>query len=132
MAVKIYTVQATVVRGLGPIIVDGADYTLYMYVPDEQGPSKCYGVCAKAWPPLVLPPGVSRPVAGPGVDPALIGTTVRSNGVLQVTYNRWPLYLYINDGRGQVTGQGADMGAWFVLSTNGAVDRQPAAGHSSN
>ena len=36
-------------------------------------PSRCYGICAVQWPPLVVPGGVSRPVAGPGTEPGLLG-----------------------------------------------------------
>jgi Secreted repeat of unknown function len=76
--------------------------------------------------PLVLPRGVRRPVAGPGVNAALLGTTRRAGGVLQVTYNRWPLYLWQGDvAPGQATGQGEGMGAWYALPVGGSVDRQP-------
>jgi predicted lipoprotein with Yx(FWY)xxD motif len=126
-----YALKATDIQGLGRILVDGAGYSLYVYLPDNQGPSRCVSVCAEAWPPLVLPGGVQNAIAGPGVDAALVGTTRRSNGSLQVTYNRWPLYLYIDDGRGQVNGQGEGMGAWYALSTSGAVDRQPVASSNS-
>jgi predicted lipoprotein with Yx(FWY)xxD motif len=121
-----YEVRSGVVSGLGRILTDGRGFTLYMYVPDHRGPSVCTGVCATQWPPLVLPPGVSRPVAGPGVNPALLGTSPRAGGVLQVTYNRWPLYLWQGDtAPGQATGQADDMGQWYTLSVSGSVDRLP-------
>jgi predicted lipoprotein with Yx(FWY)xxD motif len=121
-----WEVQASQVRGLGTIITDGRGFTLYMYQPDHQGPSVCTGACAVQWPPLVLPRGVRHPVAGPGVNPALLGTAPRADGVLQVTYNRWPLYLWQADlAPGQATGQAEDMGAWYTMSVSGNVDRQP-------
>jgi predicted lipoprotein with Yx(FWY)xxD motif len=121
-----WEVRAGAVRGLGMILTDGRGFTLYMYQPDRQGPSVCTGVCAIQWPPLDLPRGVSRPVAGPGVNPALLGTAPRAGGVLQVTYNRWPLYLWQGDiAAGQATGQGEGMGAWYTLSVSGSIDRQP-------
>jgi predicted lipoprotein with Yx(FWY)xxD motif len=99
---------------------------LYIYVPDHQGPSVCAGVCAEQWPPLVLPAGVSRPMAGPGVNPALLGTVRRTGGALQVTYNRWPLYLWEADfAPGMATGQAESMGLWYTMSVSGNVDRQP-------
>jgi predicted lipoprotein with Yx(FWY)xxD motif len=122
----VWEVRSGVVRGLGEIVTDGHGFTLYIYVPDHQGPSVCTGVCAAQWPPLVLPPGTRRPVAGPGVNPALLGTTPRSGGVLQVTYNRWPLYLWQGDFTpGQATGQAEAMGLWYTLSVSGSVDRLP-------
>lgn len=125
---KGYSVRATNLPGAGPVLTDGAGYTLYIYVFDRQGPSTCFSVCAAEWPPLVLPPGVRHPVAGPGVKAALLGTTRRGKGTLQVTYNRWPLYTYLDDAPGQATGQGEGMGAWYLISTNGTVDRQPVSG----
>jgi predicted lipoprotein with Yx(FWY)xxD motif len=119
-----YEVQARAVAGLGEIITDGKGFTLYMYTPDHHGPSQCAGFCAQQWPPLVLPRGVVRPKAGPGVKAALLGTDRRSNGQLQETYNGWPLYLWIGDSApGQATGQADDMGLWYAVSVTGAVDR---------
>jgi predicted lipoprotein with Yx(FWY)xxD motif len=121
-----WEVQAGQVHGLGTVVTDGRGFTLYIYQPDRRGPSVCTGVCAVQWPPLVLPHGVSRPVAGPGVNPALLGTARRADGVLQVTYNRWPLYLWQGDtAPGQATGQAEGMGAWYTMSVSGSVDRLP-------
>jgi predicted lipoprotein with Yx(FWY)xxD motif len=125
-ATPVWQVRAGVVRGLGTILTDGRGFTLYIYQPDRQGPSVCTGVCADAWPPLDLPRGVRRPVPGPGVDPKLLGVVARAGGVLQVTYNRWPLYLYEHDlAPGQATGQAEGMGAWYTLSVNGNIDLLP-------
>ncbi len=125
-ATPVYEVRSGSVRGLGEIVTDGRGFTLYIYVPDHQGPSVCTGVCAAQWPPLVLPPGVPTPLAGPGVNPALLGTARRAGGLLQVTYNRWPLYLWQGDlAPGQATGQAEAMGLWYTMSVSGSVDRQP-------
>ena len=119
-----YVVQARSIPGLGEIVTDGQGFTLYMYMPDHRGPSQCSGFCAQQWPPLVLPRGVTRPKAGPGVRASLLGTVRRANGELQETYGGWPLYLWIRDSSpGQATGQADDMGLWYVLSVTGAVDR---------
>lgn len=120
-----YAVRATDLPGPGHVLEDGAGDTLYVYLPDRHGPSRCTTVCAKAWPPLVLPHGVTRPVAGPGVNATLLGTTRRPGGVRQVTYNGWPLYRYRDDAPGQANGQGDGMGAWYLISTSGSVDRLP-------
>ena len=121
----VWELRSGAISGLGDIVTDGRGFTLYIYQPDHQGASVCTGVCAEEWPPLVLPRGVTRPVAGPGVNPALLGTARRPGGMLQVTYNRWPLYLWQGDlAPGQATGQGEGMGAWYTLSVSGNVDRQ--------
>jgi predicted lipoprotein with Yx(FWY)xxD motif len=118
-------IRASAIAGLGRVLVDGGGYTLYMYVPDHRGRSTCYRICAFRWPPLLLPRGIRHPVAGPGLDAALLGTTTRNNGSVQVTYNKWPLYLYDTDLQpGQATGQGDDMGLWYVLAPNGSINQR--------
>jgi predicted lipoprotein with Yx(FWY)xxD motif len=119
-----YRIQARTIDGLGKVITDGDGFTLYMYAPDHQGTSQCSGFCAQQWPPLLLPSGVDKPTAGPGVVASLLGTVRRPDGRLQATYNGWPLYLWIGDtAPGQATGQADDMGLWYVLSVTGAVDK---------
>jgi predicted lipoprotein with Yx(FWY)xxD motif len=127
-----YSVTVGTVAGLGRVLVDGNGHTLYMYVPDHQGRSTCYGTCAEQWPPLLLPRGVRHPVAGPGLNAGLLGTVPRKDGAIQVTYNGWPLYLYVVDVQaGEATGQADDMGLWYVLSPNGSVDRRTPTGQTS-
>lgn len=117
-------VRAATVPGLGKILVDAAGYTLYIYTPDRAGPSTCSGLCARHWPPAVLPSGVARPTAGRGVRASLLGTDRRAGGARQITYDGWPLYTYEDDtAPGDVTGQGANMGLWYTMSVSGAVDR---------
>ena len=124
----VYEVRAITISGLGRILADGAGRTLYLYTPDHQGPSVCSVGCLIGWPPLVLPQGVTRPVTGPGIDPALLGTDRRPGGTLQVTYDKWPLYLYQGDfAPGQATGQADAMGLWWVVSVSGAIDRGVAS-----
>ncbi len=106
---------------------DAQGLALYIYVPDNRGASVCYSACASAWPPLVLPPGQRESRAERGVEKRLLGTTRRADGALQVTYDGWPLYLYIGDSRGDVTGQGLDMGTWYLMSPTGTIVKTPVA-----
>lgn len=99
---------------LGEILVDGSGRTLYLFVPDAQGDSTCYDECAQNWPPLT-----GEPVAGDGVDTALIGSTVRTDGTVQATFNGWPLYYFAGDAAaGDTNGQGLN-DVWYVVSTAG-------------
>jgi predicted lipoprotein with Yx(FWY)xxD motif len=109
--------------GLGPILVGPDGMTLYMFVNDGPGESACYESCANAWPPLLVE---GEPVAGEGIDPALLGTTERTDGSLQLTYNGMPLYAYAQDSApGDTNGQGAN-GAWYVVNPAGeAVTAAP-------
>jgi predicted lipoprotein with Yx(FWY)xxD motif len=120
----IYEVSTGTVSGLGTVLVAGNGFTLYMFVPDKQsGVSTCYNACATAWPPLLLS-GTDAPVYGHGVNPNLLGTTKRTDGTVQVTYNGWPLYLWVSDSEpGQATGQAINNngGLWYVLNPAGKV-----------
>jgi predicted lipoprotein with Yx(FWY)xxD motif len=112
------------VPGLGTVLVAGNGFTLYMFVPDKRsGVSTCYNACATAWPPLLLV-DTDAPVYGHGVNPKLLGTTKRTDGTVQVTYNGWPLYLWVSDSEpGQATGQAINNngGLWYVLNAAGQV-----------
>ena len=104
---------------LGKILVDGKGETLYLFEADKGKSSTCDGACATSWPPLVTS---GNPTAGTGVIGAKLGTTKRSDGTTEVTYNGHPLYKYAGDqAPGQTTGQGLDeFGAeWYVLSRSG-------------
>jgi predicted lipoprotein with Yx(FWY)xxD motif len=104
---------------LGSILVNAQGRTLYLFARDRSGSSTCIGTCAKFWPPLLTR---SKPTAGPGLTPRLVGITTRANGSVQVTYNRHPLYTFALDkAPGQTNGQGkAGFGArWFAVSARG-------------
>ncbi len=116
-------VKVQTISGLGPVLVDGKGLTLYLYETDHQGsPSRCYGICAIQWPPFLLSAGTSRPIAGPGIEPALLGTAPRTNGTTQITYNGWPLYFWPPDrAPGKATGQALSNagGRWYVVNPDG-------------
>ena len=62
------------------------------------------------------------PTVGSGANASLVGTTTRSDGNPQVTYNGHPLYLYTGDNEaGDTNGQGSTAfgGGWFALSPAG-------------
>lgn len=101
---------------LGEILVDADGASLYMFDPDEQGESTCYDDCETAWPPLLVD---ADPVAGENVDESLLGTTERTDGTVQVTYNDWPLYYWAQDeAAGDVTGQAVNE-VWWVVGPDG-------------
>jgi predicted lipoprotein with Yx(FWY)xxD motif len=116
---------ATVKTGtssLGRIVVDGKSHTLYLFQKDKHGKSACSGACAQNWPPLLTN---GAPKAGPGAKSSLLGTTKRSDGTTQVTYNKHPLYTFVadNDKRGSTKGEGIDaFGAkWYVVAAKGTA-----------
>ena len=91
---------------------------VYVFGADHGSVSRCYGVCATAWPPLVTS---AAPLAGPGVEAKLLATTKRSDGSLQVTYNGHPLYYYSADMPGKIMCQHANMhgGLWLIMKPSG-------------
>jgi predicted lipoprotein with Yx(FWY)xxD motif len=106
---------------LGMILVSSKGRTLYLFRKDTNGRSACTSSCATYWPPLV---SQGKPTAGAGVKASLLGTTRRSNGSLQVTYNKHPLYTFKLDTKaGQVNGEGSsNFGAkWYAVSASGAA-----------
>ena len=106
---------------LGMILVAANGHTLYLFGKDRNDKSACSASCAQFWPPLLTR---GKPTAGPGIEASLLGTTKRSNGSLQVTYNRHPLYRFLLDKRtGQTSGEGLfKFGArWYALSAKGAA-----------
>jgi predicted lipoprotein with Yx(FWY)xxD motif len=104
---------------LGRILVDAQGRTVYLFKKDAGTKSACTGACATAWPPVVTS---ETPAAGSGVKASLLGTTTRSDGKRQATYNGHPLYLYEGDAApGDTNGEGSTgFGApWLVMSPAG-------------
>lgn len=103
---------------LGQIITTSDGDTLYLFIPDGQGDSVCYDECEANWPPLVV-----DVAAGDGVDDGLVGSTDRTDGSTQVTYNGWPLYYFAGDAAaGDTNGQGLN-DVWFVVDASGDAIR---------
>ena len=105
--------------GLGKTLVDAQGRTLYLFKKDSGTTSACTGACASAWPPVRAN---GKPTAGTGATASLLGTTARSDGAPQVTYNGHPLYLFVMDKKpGDTNGQGVTAfgAAWFALSASG-------------
>lgn len=99
---------------LGTILVTKSGFTLYRFTPDTPKKLACVSACISAWPPLLLPKGVTHATAGSGVKQSLLGTRKRGTS-LQVTYKGLPLYRYAGDsGPGQTNGQGVG-GTWYVV-----------------
>jgi predicted lipoprotein with Yx(FWY)xxD motif len=104
---------------LGRILVDAQGRSLYLFEKDTGTASTCYGACAGIWPPLTVS---GTPNAGAGVAAGKLGTTKRTDGKTEVTYNGHPLYYYVADtAPGQTQGQGLNQfgAGWDVLAPIG-------------
>jgi predicted lipoprotein with Yx(FWY)xxD motif len=132
---------ATTVYGKALVVGSGpfAGFSLYSITSDHghqfgctatpvktiAGPILCTGPSNShkaEWPAITT---VGKPVAGPGVNAALLGTVVRKNVGTQVTYAGHPLYLFDRQ-PGAVTGESWDEpglppwhGVWTLLKPSG-------------
>jgi len=116
----------------GKILVSSNGHTLYLFEHDKGTKSTCYGKCATDWPPLLT---AAKPTAGAGVKAALLGTTKRKDGKLQVTYHGHPLYWFFLDKKaGQTKGQNLDFfgGEWYVVNAKGVKVEKKADDNGGN
>ena len=112
--------------GSATVLTNAKGFTLYWFVPDSKTASKCYGSCAKYWPPV---PGPAS--AGSGVTGTL-GVITRSNGAKQATWNGHPLYTYVGDtSPGMAKGNNLNIsgGVWHEIALTGKA--VPASSPSS-
>jgi predicted lipoprotein with Yx(FWY)xxD motif len=104
---------------LGKILINSQGHTLYLFQNDTGTTSTCSGACASDWPPLRAN---GTPTVGSGANASIVGTTARSDGKPQVTYNGHPLYLFVDDQKaGETTGEGLNAfgGNWYAVSPSG-------------
>jgi predicted lipoprotein with Yx(FWY)xxD motif len=116
---KAATVGLASEGGLGKILVDSQGRTLYLFEKDTGPKSTCSGACAEQWPPLRAS---GKPAVGSGLSASKVGTTSRSDGAPEVTYNGHPLYTFTGDSKpGDTNGQGINAfgASWFALSAAG-------------
>jgi predicted lipoprotein with Yx(FWY)xxD motif len=119
VAQKWVAVKASKAGDVNPVVVNGADFTLYRFDKDTAKPSKsnCNDDCAKTWPPLTVAP--NGKVFFAGIKKSDIGFVKRDDGQLQVTIGGWPAYRFSKDLKpGETKGQGVG-GTWFGLKPNG-------------
>ena len=109
---------------LGRIVVDAHSKTLYIWAHDKGSKSTCNGDCAEYWPPLLTR---GKPIAAGGAKAALLGTSRRRDGRIQLTYAGHPIYYFVQDARaGQTKGEGLTGfgGRWDPVSASGTAVRK--------
>jgi predicted lipoprotein with Yx(FWY)xxD motif len=105
----------------GRVVADRQGEAFYLFDSDRTGESRCYGTCAKVWPPVLAK---GRLIALKGARTELLGTTMRNNGKRQLTYAGSPMYYYRHDSPGSILCHDVEEfgGLWLVLRPSG----QPA------
>jgi predicted lipoprotein with Yx(FWY)xxD motif len=109
-------VEVAMTSKLGSVLVDDNGMTLYT-LKNNGTPVPCTDACANAWPPLVLPAGVTSANGATGVTG--LGTVVKA-GVTHVTENGAPLYRFSGDkAPGDTFGNGIANfgGVWNAATT---------------
>ena len=112
---------------LGPVLVDGKGFTVYVLTADTPEHSTCSAECLKFWPVVAAPAGSGVP-AVKGVSSALASTKATS-GASMVTVAGRPLYKFVQDtAPGEVAGEGAKSfgGTWYAVSPSGKPVTAPA------
>ena len=107
------------------LLTDQRGMTLYVFAQDKKNQSTCYSQCALAWPPVLVPSGLTVPATLPGVA-GTFGVAPRTDGTRQLTYDGAPLYTWFRDKKpGDVTGQGIAGTWWAVFAPTAAANTAP-------
>jgi len=101
---------------LGTYLIGYTGMTVYTYSKDTGSTSTCYGTCATNWPPYLVGAEDNVKQVKSGVNASKVGTTIRTDGSIQMTYDGHPLYFYIGDKTSSdAKGQGVGT-VWFVVN----------------
>jgi len=109
---------------LGQYLADPSGKALYTYNGDKSGVSNCTGSCLATWPAYTDKGSTSNLPSG-------VSTIKRTdNGQTQYTYNGMPLYYFVSDSSGQVTGSGVEN--FTVAKPSSSSSSQPSSSTPSN
>jgi predicted lipoprotein with Yx(FWY)xxD motif len=114
---------------IGDVLADAKGYTLYWYSKDHKnGEPTCSGQCLTAWPALK-----GKPEAAMGVTlSGKLSSITRPGGVVQATYNGYPLYTYAQDmAPGEASGNGVG-GVWHVITGKAQTTAKSSGSGSSS
>ena len=102
----------------GTMLFNNDGQAIYIWEVEDSSKAECYDECAEAWPPVLTG---GTPQASGDVDGDLLGTTERTDGSIQVTYNDHPLYYYAHENAGEVKCHNVSThgGLWWVIQPNG-------------
>jgi len=99
------TVTTQSISGIGDALVDSSGKVLYTNDMDTGSKIACTGQCLTEWVPLAAPSG-GKPTSDDSAVQAKLGTVKRPDGSSQVTFGGLPIYTFVEDSPGQVTGNG--------------------------
>jgi hypothetical protein len=108
----------------GVVITNTSGYALMMFPKEGHTLNRCIRIktCMSDWPPVTT---TGRPLAGPGIDPKLVGTIPYRGRLREVTYAGWPLhrYKFAYSAQSSVLDIGIRQfgGNWYALAPNGKI-----------
>jgi predicted lipoprotein with Yx(FWY)xxD motif len=113
MAAFIHTGKVTITGIQVNILTTNNDFAIYYYMNDTAFTSTCTGQCAKDWPPVLAPQGMTT-VSSSVTLPRQLSVHQTANGA-QVFYDGHALYTYAQDMQaGHATGRGEDE-KWYLV-----------------
>jgi predicted lipoprotein with Yx(FWY)xxD motif len=124
------TVSTQSISGTGTVLVDSQGMALYTNDMDKGSKIACTEECATEWIPLSVQ---GQPSSSDSAVQSKLGTVQRSDGSTQVTFGGQPVYTFVEDSAGNVTGNGEmdSFGGtnftWTVATTSGASGGGSAA-----
>jgi predicted lipoprotein with Yx(FWY)xxD motif len=112
------TVVTTGDSEFGTMLFDDRGQAIYLFDRERTSTPDCYDECATAWPPVLTD---GTPQAAGAAGQALLGTSQRTDGSVQVTYAGHPLYFYAHEGPGEVLCHDVFLngGTWYVVTPEG-------------
>lgn len=93
------------ISGTGTVLVDSKGAALYTNDMDSGSKIACTGQCLTEWAPVAAP-SAGGPTSADSSVQSKLGTVKRPDGSTQVTFGGKPLYSFVEDQPGQVTGNG--------------------------
>jgi predicted lipoprotein with Yx(FWY)xxD motif len=135
------TVATKSISGTGTVLVDSMGAALYTNDMDTGSKIACTDQCLTEWVPLAAPSS-GGPTSGDSAVQSKLGTVKRPDGSTQVTWGGMPLYTFVEDSAGKVTGNGFsdDFGGthfvWTAATTGSSTGSgsgtttQPSSGGS--
>jgi predicted lipoprotein with Yx(FWY)xxD motif len=108
----------------GRLLVDNRGYVLFTFTRNHRNQNRCVKIkgCMADWPPVTT---VVKPIAGPGVNPALLGSIPYKGELRQVTYAGRPLdrYKFAASAQSSVTNIGIRQfgGPWDAVTATGRI-----------
>ena len=128
------TVDIQQVAGIGRVLVDSSGMALYTPNQEANGTIACTASCTSIWQPVSVAHG--KPTAQQGAGK--VGVVKRPDGSQQVTLDGMPLYSFVEDSPGQITGDafhdnfGGTAFTWHVVLAGGAKGTGTASNMSNS